>query len=74
MRVLIFGKVGQLATALGELLGEREDLTFLDQPDIDLADTASIEGHVVSAAPELVINAAAYTAVDRAESEPSLLS
>lgn len=72
MRVLIFGKVGQLATALGELLGEREDLTFLDQPDIDLSDTASIEGHVVSAAPELVINAAAYTAVDRAESEPEL--
>ena len=72
MRILIFGRVGQLGSALDELLSQRDEPIFLDRPEIDLSDIPSIERLITDASPELVINAAAYTAVDRAESEPEL--
>ena len=72
MRILIFGRVGQLGSALAELLSAGHQLKFLDQPEIDLAQTDSISDHIDQFSPELVINAAAYTAVDKAESEPEL--
>lgn len=43
-----------------------------DYPDINLADPASITGTIDRAAPRVIVNAAAYTAVDKAESEPEL--
>ena len=72
MRILIFGRVGQLGSALSELLLDKHDLVFLDQPEIDLAKIDTIDHHIVKNQPDLVINAAAYTAVDKAESEPDL--
>ena len=64
MRILVFGRVGQLGSALAE--------TFLDQPDVDLAKPENVPDLIGQIEPELVINAAAYTAVDKAESEPQL--
>ena len=68
----LWGRVGQLGSALSELLLDTHDLVFLDQPEIDLAKIDTIESHIIKNQPDLVINAAAYTAVDKAESEPDL--
>ena len=72
MRILVFGRVGQLGSALAELLPSHHVVTFLDQPDVDLAKPETLPDLVRQIEPELVINAAAYTAVDKAESEPQL--
>ena len=72
MRILVFGRVGQLGSALAELLPAHHQVTFLDQPQVDLSQPESVPGLIAQHAPELVINAAAYTAVDKAESEPQL--
>lgn len=68
MRVLILG-AGQLGRAL---LGSRPtdaDVTILDLPDVDITDAASVAAAFARARPALVFNAAAYTAVDRAEED-----
>ncbi len=73
MDVLVIGKSGQLAASLLE--AERPPgirMTASEPPELDLADEASIQRAFDSAKPDLVVNAAAYTAVDRAESEPDL--
>jgi dTDP-4-dehydrorhamnose reductase len=72
VRILVFGRVGQLGSALAELLPSHHHVTFLDQPDVDLAEPGSVPDLIDQTEPELVINAAAYTAVDKAESEPQL--
>lgn len=72
MRILVFGRVGQLGTALAQLLGPLHETVFLDQPEIDLSEPDSVVAHVHEHAPDLVVNAAAYTAVDKAETEPDL--
>ena len=72
MRILVFGRIGQLGTALAELLGPLHETIFLDQPEIDLSEADSVFAHVQEHAPDLVVNAAAYTAVDKAETEPDL--
>jgi dTDP-4-dehydrorhamnose reductase len=73
MKVLVFGRVGQLGSALAENLPGRYETTFLDQPDIDLTAPLSLREIVLFLRPTIVINAAAYTAVDRAESEAALV-
>lgn len=70
MRVLVTGRQGQVATALGERLDA--ELIWAARPHFDLADPASIERFVAQAAPDLIVSAAAYTAVDKAEDEPEL--
>jgi dTDP-4-dehydrorhamnose reductase len=72
LRVLIFGKTGQLgwefnrtAACLGEILS-------YDYPQIDFSKPEQIEGVVREAKPHLILNAVAYTAVDRAETEPEI--
>ncbi|WP_333827624.1 dTDP-4-dehydrorhamnose reductase [Pararhodobacter sp.] len=69
MRVLVFGKTGQLATELRRALPGG---VFLGRARADLADPAACAAAVRQHRPEAVINAAAYTAVDRAESEEAL--
>lgn len=73
MKILIFGKSGQLGSALRELL-QRSTHTaqFLDLPEVDLTQSARIPGYIETCTPELVINATAYTAVDKAESESEI--
>jgi dTDP-4-dehydrorhamnose reductase len=71
--ILVAGKTGQLARSLaeeGRLRGV--PLIALGRPYLDLADAGSVEHAVADAAPRAIINAAAYTAVDRAEAEPAL--
>lgn len=71
MKILVTGRDGQVARSLAERGGAHE-LIFAGRPELDLADPASIERTVATANPDLVVSAAAYTAVDKAEDEPEL--
>jgi dTDP-4-dehydrorhamnose reductase len=73
MRVLIAGREGQVARALlARLGGAGHEVTALEPPALDLTSRASIAAAVAATRPELVVNAAAYTAVDRAEDQAEL--
>ena len=73
MRILVAGREGQVARALLARLGpEGHAITALEPPELDLTSRASIAAAVELASPDLVVNAAAYTAVDRAEDQPDL--
>lgn len=71
LKVLITGANGQLGQ---ELMGRAGAVGFfplgLGHGDLDIADRAAVERAMAGADPDLVVNAAAYTAVDQAESEP----
>ncbi len=69
MRILIIGRTGQIAT---ELLARLPEAAALEPPDLDLTDAASIAAALARYRPEAIINAAAYTAVDRAEDARAL--
>ena len=71
MRVLVTGREGQIARALAERASGHE-FAFAARPELDLADADSIEAAVNRFGPDLIISAAAYTAVDAAEDEPGL--
>jgi dTDP-4-dehydrorhamnose reductase len=72
MRVLVAGREGQVARALlARLPRDGHEVIALDLPDFDLRDRDSI-ARAMDCAPDAVVNAAAYTAVDRAEDEPAL--
>ena len=73
MRILIAGRDGQLASSLvPRLRAEGHEVTALEPPELDLTRRESLAAAVAAAQPELVVNAAAYTAVDRAEDDPAL--
>ena len=73
MRVLIAGREGQVARALVErLVNSDHQVTALEPPDLDLTNHASIAAAMTMVVPDLVVNAAAYTAVDRAEDQPEV--
>ena len=67
--LLVFGRSGQVATELARLAPEA---TFLDRARADLSDPEACAAAIRELLPAGIINAAAYTAVDRAESEPDL--
>jgi dTDP-4-dehydrorhamnose reductase len=73
MRALVAGREGQLARALAPAFaGAGWHVSALGRGSLDLAGPASAIAEAVRAeAPDLVVNAAAYTAVDRAETEPA---
>lgn len=68
--ILVFGRSGQVARELAEL-GEQAGraMVFAGRETLDLAEHGQIEGLIARIGPSAVINAAAYTAVDKAESE-----
>lgn len=68
MKLLVFGKTGQVAREIQALA----DVTALGREDADLSDAESCSAAIRQHAPDAVINAAAYTAVDRAEDETTL--
>lgn len=75
MRILVTGCSGQLGRALGEIAlakqgGAERDIILTDRTEIDLAQPQTIAPALARHQPDVVINAAAYTAVDRAEDEP----
>lgn len=70
MRILLIGKSGQLGWELEQTLASHE-LVSVGRAELDLADLAAIRKVTQHARPEVIVNAAAYTAVDRAEGEPA---
>ena len=69
-RILLIGKIGQVGWELRRTLAPMARVTCVDFPEIDLTNADSIRRWVRDSRPNIVINAAAYTAVDKAESEP----
>ena len=73
MRILVAGGQGQVGSALAQQGREQGlDLVALGRSDLDITNAASIAAALKKYQPELLINAAAYTAVDKAESEAEL--
>jgi dTDP-4-dehydrorhamnose reductase len=70
--ILITGASGQLGYELGRLLPAHGEVTALDRTRLDLADVDAIRATVGAIRPQLIVNAAAYTAVDQAEREPGV--
>ena len=71
-RILITGKNGQLGWALARSFGQNADVHAFDRDGLNLADTEAIRRCCRQIKPTLILNAGAYTAVDRAELEPEL--
>jgi dTDP-4-dehydrorhamnose reductase len=71
-RIQILGSTGQLGVELVKALSPEADVFAFSRRDVDLTDAEALRSVVHSVHPQLIINAAAYTAVDRAESEPAL--
>ncbi len=71
-RIAVTGSKGQVATALAERAVEGVEIIALARPSFALEDRASVLATIEAAKPDVVINAAAYTAVDKAESEEDL--
>lgn len=72
IKILLFGKIGQVGWELQRALAPLGEVIALDYPEIDFADPNSLRRVVQEARPQVIVNAAAYTAVDKAESEPEL--
>ena len=77
MKILVFGKDGQLGKAFREVLGQRgisqlHQIEYLGRTQCDLLDGAAIIHYLDQSKPDLIINASAYTAVDKAETESDL--
>jgi dTDP-4-dehydrorhamnose reductase len=70
--ILLIGSAGQLGFELARVLPAHGEVVALDRAALDLADADAVVAAVRGARPRLIVNAAAYTAVDRAESEPGL--
>ena len=70
MRILILGKAGQVGWELQRALASQGDVLALGRAEADLEDPGQLRQAVIDAAPDVIVNAAAHTAVDRAESEP----
>lgn len=68
--ILLTGASGQVGWELRRTLAPLGEVTALDSRGLDLADPAAIRARVREIGPKLIVNPAAYTAVDKAESEP----
>ncbi|MGB9408315.1 MAG: dTDP-4-dehydrorhamnose reductase [Terracidiphilus sp.] len=69
-RILIIGYAGQVGAELQRSFSDAGEIICHDRDTVDLAVPDQVRAMVRRAAPEIILNAAAYTAVDRAESEP----
>ena len=69
MRIAVTGSKGQVATSLIERAEGEAEIVALGRPAFDLTDRASVIAGLEAARPDVVVNAAAYTAVDKAEAE-----
>ena len=72
MRILLFGKIGQLGWELQRTLASLGEIIAYDYPEIDLVHSDRLRQLILDANPQVIVNATAYTAVDRAESEPEI--
>ena len=71
-KILLTGKNGQVGWELQRTLASLGDVVAVGHREMDLADPESIRRMIGQVRPGLIVNAAAYTAVDQAESEPDL--
>jgi dTDP-4-dehydrorhamnose reductase len=71
-RVLVTGASGQVGSALVHNAPPATELRALGRAQLNIGDAAAVKAAVADFQPQLIINAAAYTAVDKAESEPDL--
>jgi len=69
MKVLVFGKSGQVGWELERRLGVLGPLTAVDYDTVDFQDPPAVAAAIRDVAPDVIVNAAAYTAVDKAETE-----
>lgn len=69
MKVLVTGKSGQLACSMIELDAGAHTVVAMGRPELDIRDRDSALRAIDSAEPDVVVNAGAYTAVDKAEAE-----
>lgn len=72
MTILITGADGQLGTELRKRLGDKANIFYTDRAELDITDEQAVRLYIDKNQIKLVINCAAYTAVDRAEDEPVL--
>lgn len=74
MRLAVTGREGQVARSLVEQARRRNDIevVVVGRPDLDLEDATTIMPALEAARPDVIVSAAAYTAVDRAEDEAAL--
>ena len=72
MKILLFGKNGQLGLEFQRILPLLGEVIFFDQEDLDLCDVYALQNILNELMPTLIVNASAYTAVDRAEAEQVL--
>lgn len=71
-RILLTGKTGQVGYELERSLQGLGDIVALDRAQLDLSNLAQVRAVIRDVQPTLIVNPAAYTAVDQAESEPEL--
>jgi len=72
MKILLTGKTGQIGEELNNIVGDLGNLITVDKEQLDLSKPNSIEPVILDIKPDIIINPAAYTAVDKAEKEPDL--
>ena len=72
MRILLTGSKGQVGSALVPALAPLGEVSAFDRQGLDLLDLKSIGSKIQREKPDIIVNAAAYTAVDRAEQEKDL--
>ncbi|MBL0372585.1 dTDP-4-dehydrorhamnose reductase [Rhizobium sp. KVB221] len=73
MRIVVTGREGQVAQSLAALAFEHDvEVVLCGRPELDLADARSIYPALAALKPDAIVSAAAYTAVDKAESEREL--
>lgn len=70
--ILVLGKQGQVAQALGDLMKVDFNVVFADRKTVDFQNPPQVLEFVSHLNPDIIINTSAYTAVDRAESEPEI--
>ena len=71
-RILITGRGGQVAEELRRSLHPLGSLVSTDRAELDLAQPDALRHRLRELSPDVIVNAAAYTAVDKAETEPEL--
>ena len=71
-RILIVGALGQVGRELQRSFAGSGDILCYDRDEVDIANPDQVREMIRATAPDLILNAAAYTAVDRAETEKEL--
>lgn len=72
LRLLVFGKTGQVATCLGNRNSDHIQIDCFGRNECDITNFEAVQHLIETTRPNFVVNAAAYTAVDKAESESEL--